>query len=215
MGSPVPGYETVRAVTPREFLHTIEGAVYVPAGVPISGAGAYDGSNTGFEKELRAGWWMGRITSGAEAGKFRPCTRTQVNGTSGAATAVVVDNAAAFKVGDVITIGADVDITITAINYSTNTLTIASTTVADNDVVFCQDGSGVPVGILGEFVNLRNPENNANRDMTGKLLVEGKVVQQQLLGDTAAILALTAAQLAAVSGAIKVWSNTAGAYVGV
>ena len=58
-----------------------------------------------------------------------------VNGTSGAVTAVVVDDADFFTPYSVISIDTDNDIQVTAVNYSTNTLTIASTTVADNDVV--------------------------------------------------------------------------------
>jgi len=58
-----------------------------------------------------------------------------VNGTSGAATAVVVDDADFFTPYSVISIDSDDDIQVTAVNYSTNTLTVASTTVADDDVV--------------------------------------------------------------------------------
>ena len=89
---------------------------------------AYDGGQpTGYEYSFSPGTPMAKITA---SGLWVPCKRTQVNGTSGAATAVVVDDARFFKVGDVITIGADAAITIAAIDYDTNTLTIASTTVS-------------------------------------------------------------------------------------
>ncbi len=187
MGSAIPGYESVRSVTPREILYSMENVDYKPGGITIDSDKSVDGANTNLTFELRAGWLMGQITA---SGKWCPCKRTRVNGTTGSQTTITVDNASPFQVGDVITVGADTTNTITAVDYTANTITwVGAITVADNDVVFCEDGSGVCRGVLADHVRLRNPENDAAVDKTAKLLIEGKVKQSMLLGDDDAVIA--------------------------
>lgn len=185
MGANLPGYRAGESVSPREILYALKPQpAYLPGG-GLFDSGFLDNSNTGATHILRAGLFVGKTTTG---GKWRPIPRTQVNGTSGAVTEVILDDASAFKVGDVITIGADTGIEITAIDYDTNTITIASTTVADDEAVFAEGGSGVAMGILDDTVDLLDADGNAV-DQVGRILIAGAVDYDKLLGDKAAILA--------------------------
>jgi hypothetical protein len=207
--SQLPGYETGRTITPREIAFGSDNLEIFPGGVVINGTIGIDGANTNFTNEIRAGWALGRITS---TGKYVPCKRSQVNGTSGSVTSIVVDNAAAFAVGDTITVGADTGKVITAINYGTNTITWSGAiTVADNEEVFAEDGSGTCRGFLYEFVKLRNADNTAAQDKTGDVVVGGSLNQAWLLGDIAAILA-HAASVAALGGRIRIFNPSTGLY---
>lgn len=193
MGASLPGYKAGRTVTPREIKFAMEAnqGLYLPGGGLFDFAKSIDGGNTGYTHELRAGWIVGQITASK---KWRPCPRSQVNMTGATATEIVLDNAAAFIVGDIVTIGADTDLEITAIDYSTNTITITSTAVADNEVVFAQDGSAVARGILDDFLDLED-EDGVAQDQVGKILIDGKVKQEMLLGDDPAIIAVWTSML--------------------
>lgn len=193
MSRQLPGYETGRTVTPREPLLSHDGMIQVP--IVLDAVNGVDGSNGTFTYEIRAGWLMGRI---AASGLWTPCKRTTVNGTTGTVTAVVLANAAAFVVGDTITIGTDTGISITAIDYATNTITIASTTVADGDVVFSEDGSQTCRGMLLDFARLRKADNTAPANQSARLLIQGAVKISLLLGDATAIRADTAAKLSGI-----------------
>lgn len=85
-------------------------------------------------RSIRQGDLMTRVVSGVGASRFIVCKYTQVASAS-AGVDVTVRDAHPFEVGDEITIGTD-NVTITAINYETNILTIsAATAVAANDNV--------------------------------------------------------------------------------
>lgn len=187
LGNAIPGYESLETFTPREFLYSLEKYKIKPGGVQLDGTNGKDGGNTN-TYDIRGGWLLGRITT---TGKYVPLKRTRVNMTGATATDIVVDNAAPFVVGDVITIGGDTGLTISAIDYTTNTITIASTTVADNDAVFAEDGSGTCRGILGEFARLRNYLNTAAADKTVTLITGGVINTAGLLGDWDSLLAST------------------------
>jgi len=60
---------------------------------------------------------------------------TLANGTGSSATALIVDDADFFSPYSVISIASTDDVQVTAVNYSTNTLTIASTSWSDNAVI--------------------------------------------------------------------------------
>jgi hypothetical protein len=60
---------------------------------------------------------------------------TLANGAGSSATALIVDDADFFSKYSVISVGSTDDVQVTAVNYSTNTLTIASTSWSDNDAV--------------------------------------------------------------------------------
>ena len=57
------------------------------------------------------------------------------SGAGSSATALVVDDADFFSPFSVISVGSTDNVQVTAVNYSTNTLTIASSSWSDNDVV--------------------------------------------------------------------------------
>ena len=60
---------------------------------------------------------------------------TLANGTGSSATAVIVDDADFYTKYSVISLASTNDIQVTAVNYSTNTLTIASSSWSDNAIV--------------------------------------------------------------------------------
>lgn len=192
MGQHLPGYEVGRTVSDREILFSQGAMIQVP--IVVDGALGIDGGNGNYSYELRAGWLMGRITA---SGRWVPCKRTTVTPAGGATgTDVPVVNAAAFKVGDVISVGADSNKTITAISYATNTITVSgSFTFANSEAVVAQDGSQTARGILLDFVKLKNDDNTAAVHRSAGLLIQGAVRVSRLLGDVAAIRADTNAKL--------------------
>jgi len=172
-------------------LATQTGAVTLPGGVVIDATNSYDGSNTSFETLIRAGWILAKNTS---TGKYVPCKRTQANGAGSSATALIVDNAAAFKAGDALQIGATTG-TISAVNYSTNTITLTATkTWSDNDVVYCSsNGTGTATCVLGEDVDLYQTDTRTNADTTaGVVYLAGVLKSDRVYGDLAAIRAVSA-----------------------
>ena len=60
---------------------------------------------------------------------------TLANGAGSSATALIVDDADFFTPFSVVKLGSTSDVQVTAVNYATNTLTIASTSWSDNDPV--------------------------------------------------------------------------------
>jgi len=179
------GYEAGASITPREIQFSVEDGQLKPGGIVINGTLGIDGGNS-ITNEIRAGWLMGQITA---TGLWTPCKRTQVNLASATVTALIVDNSYPFVVGDDISVGADTGIEITAINYATHTLTIASTAVVDNEVVVAEDGSEICRGVLASWAKLRNRENDALANASAQLFIAGKVDQANLLGDVAAVIA--------------------------
>lgn len=196
MSDEMPGQRTIDAgSTPREILMSGEGVIHISGPVVIDSANAYDGGNTSRVDELRAGWLMAQVTA---TKKWVPCKRTAVTNT-GTLTALVVDNAAAFKVGDVISVGADTAITITAINYTTNTMTIASTAVVAGEAVVCTSlaGSETARGLLKESVRTQSgvPYETTAVDKAACIITAGYINEDYVLGDLAACRADTAARL--------------------
>lgn len=213
----LPGYETGRSVTPREIHHQ-EDFKLKPQGIALSGDAAIDGSNTGYTNEIRVGWVLGRISTGDYAGMYVPCKRTRArvnaSGSSGTSSAagdfsiVVVDNAAAFKVGDVITVGGDTDLTILNVNYVTNEIKVDEPiTVTADEVVIAQDGSQTPVGILHNFRKLRNDENDAAANKSADMEIEGDYIKSMLLGDVDSMIAASV-----WPDDLRVWNETTQVY---
>lgn len=190
----LPGYSAGRSVTPREISAGGLPLEFKPGGI-ILGSSAIDGGNTGYTYEIRAGWALGRITS---TGKYVPCKRTTTT-TTGTVTSVVLVNSYPFKVGDAIDIGADTNITISAIDYTTHTITIASTTVASGEAVVARDGSQTCRGFLGGTRDVYDFASASAVDAQAMLVEGGKLLLSQLLGDITAIMADTtsAAQIRA------------------
>lgn len=189
--SNLPGQYAGTTRTNRQALASLDGVQY-ERGV-IDSTNAYDGANTSYERELRPGLIMARVTSSK---KWVPCKRTTV-ATGGGATAqaIPVVDARAFKAGETISVGSDTGKTIASVNYSTNTITVSdsSFTFADGEAVICTSlaGSEIPRAILNEFVNLVDPDAIARDKTTGKLVSSGYVATGQVLGDLAACRAAT------------------------
>lgn len=180
-----PGQRAGVTIAPRDILLSYQ-AVRYGNGV-IDAANAYDGANTSYEDELRPGTIMAQITA---TGLWVPCKRTVVAET-GTVTALVVTDARAFKAGEVISVGADTSLTISAIDYATNTLTIASTAVVAGEAVLCTSiaGSDVARGILNEFVKLKDEDGTSRNKSFGQMVIAGLVNGSLCLGDYAAIRA--------------------------
>jgi len=187
--NPIPGQRTGITTTPRDVLLSYAGVRY-GRGV-IDNTNAYDGANTGHEDEMRPGLVMAQITA---TKLWVPVKRTTVTAGGGAtSTAVPVVDARAFKVGDTVTVGANTAQSISAINYTTNTLTVPSITFANSAVVFCDSlvGSELPRAILNEFVKLKDEDGVTRNKEFGKALLQGLVDNNLILADLAALRALT------------------------
>lgn len=194
MSSHLPGYEAGRTLSPREVLLSAEGAIVVP--IALDGVNGTDGANANVPFEIRAGWLLGQISA---SGLWVPCKRTRTTGAGGTGTAITVINAAAFKVGEAIDVGNDTNQTIAAVNYGTNTITLAgSITWAASEAVVARDGTQTCRGILLDFVRLRNDDNSAPANKSASMLIQGAVKASMVLGDLAAVRADTAAKLAGI-----------------
>jgi hypothetical protein len=195
MSATLPGYEAGFSSNPREVLYSQDAAITLP--ILLDGTLSVDGKSPTQTYDLRAGWLVGRVTA---TGRWTPCKRTQVNQAGATGTAFVVDNAAAFRVGDVISVGNDINKTISAVDYTTNTITVGGSafTFADNEAVAAEDGSQTCRGILLDFVRLRNGDNSASAHRPATLLVSGLVRTSLVLGDLTAVRVDTAARLAGV-----------------
>jgi hypothetical protein len=192
--SQLPGYEVRTNLPPREVLFSSQGVITGP--IILDGARGTDGRSPTQPSDLRAGWLLGRITA---SGRWVPCKRTRVSNANGSGTTFSVSNATAFLVGDVITVGNDVNLTITGINYATNAITVATSfTWADAEPVFAQDGSGTCRGILLDSVRLRNEDNTAPASKGASVLVQGLVRTELILGDLASVRADLQTRLAGI-----------------
>lgn len=195
-----PGQRIIDAgMTPRQILMSTFDCVELPGPIWIDGTNAGDGSNTGRVDEIRAGWLMAQITGSK---KWVPCKRTQANGAGVTSTTLIVDNAAAFLVGETLQIGSTTGI-ISAINYSTNTITLTATkSWSDNDVVYTitfKDGATSAAGVeiaravLLESVRLLTgiPYETTQVDKEAAIVSQAYINSTMVLGDKAAVLAVT------------------------
>lgn len=188
---PAIGSQSVRTVTERNIFWQTGGERYLDGPIVIDATYAYDGSNTGYETELRVGTLLGQCTTSK---LWVPLKRTAVNDSGATANNFVVDNAALFKAGDTITVGTD-DVTIDSINYSTNTITLTSSiTFADNDAVVGRGslaGAETARAVLGETVDLLDPVTHTARDVYAAALFKGYLLQSAMIGDLTNALAAT------------------------
>lgn len=190
--NPLPTRRTVRSVGGTRTINALPTVPFVKIDGVIDATYAYDGSND-YPYELREGCLMAKITA---SGKWVPVKRTNVTADGGAtATAIPVVNAAFFKVGDTITVGGDSGKTITAVNYSTNTITVSGSafTFANDEAVIASGdlaGAQTAIAVLDEHVNLRDSEMDDEYDSTtGHLVIAGYVDDDMLLGDLDAVVA--------------------------
>lgn len=202
MSSQLPGFEAGFNASPRDVLYSSDGTITV--GIVIDGDKSIDGTSPTQTYDLRAGWLMGRITA---TGRWTPCKRSRTKSAAsggesshaGDYTIVPVDDASPFRVGDVVSIGNDVNLTITNLNYVTNTITVNDPIAFGADeTVAASDGSATCRGVLLDFVRLRNDDNSAARHRSGTLLVQGMVNTSLVLGDLATIRLDTSAKLAGI-----------------
>ncbi len=129
---------------------------------------------------------------------FRANERRSTNA-NGTGTSFVVANSSAFRAGDVITVGTSTNLTISSVNYTANSITVATSfTWTNGAAVFAQDGSAICRGVLLDFVRLRTPENLAAASKGASMLVQGLVRTDMILGDLSAIRADTLSRLAGI-----------------
>lgn len=204
---------TGRTFTPRDVLISDKGVQYA-RGVVLDATYSYDGANTSYERELRPGVVLGRITS---TGLWTPCKLTSIaSGTSGSGsgastTTFNVTDARHFQVGDIISVptaAGRLTKTISAINYTTNVITV-SVAIANSLITTVQSGISlsnciyphssdpaagceIPRAILNEFVDLLDHDDNTARDRTVSQAVIAGIVDDALIyGDLAAVRAAT------------------------
>lgn len=178
-----PGQTHGRTVTAREILFSPKNLITVGGVLSLA---AYDGAHTGYENIIRAGTPLGRITASK---LWVPCKRTS-NTTTGTVTSAVLTDARAFKAGDVVSIGSDTGLTISAVDYLTNTITIPSTAISAGEAVVAEDGSQICRGFLNEEIDLWDEltRTNISKPFT-QLVAAGFLRADQILGDLAAIRA--------------------------
>lgn len=192
--SQLPGLGAAQTSVPREVLYSSEGAITGP--IVLDGTIGIDGRSPTQTFDVRAGWLLGRVTA---TGRFVPCKRTTVNNANGTGTSFVVANSSAFRAGDVITVGTSTNLTISSVNYTANSITVATSfTWTNGAAVFAQDGSAICRGVLLDFVRLRTPENLAPASKGASMLVQGLVRTDMILGDLSAIRADTLSRLAGI-----------------
>jgi hypothetical protein len=91
----------VRTATERNCLLKTDDLFDAPNGAIFDATYAWDAGHVGYERYLRPGTPIAMITS---SGLWVPTKRTKANGAGGAATSLIVDNAAFFRVDDTISI---------------------------------------------------------------------------------------------------------------
>ncbi len=194
------GVQVGRTISQRQVLRDPVHKIEVGG---IMAADAADGSNTGYTDRIRGGWLLGQDSTTKE---WYPLKLTSVNGSgesssvAGDKTTFAVDNAAAFVVGDVVSVinnsslaVVESGLVITAIVYGTNRITVGDpVNVTDNYLVRAEDGSGVPRGILlDDEVYLRNADNTATEAKHIRILAHGFIKSSMILGDLTTARAVT------------------------
>ena len=179
---PVPGTYSTEEL-PRRPLVWIGGSERVVPGGAVMDAAARDHGHAEAPETIRAGWLLGR---NAATGRFGPCKRTRTGSGGNGTTQVTVDDASAFRVGDVIEVGGDSGLTVTAADYAGSRLTVdVSVTYTADEAVRATDGTATAVGILGATVAMQDADGAArHRPIT--LLVGGGIDDAYVLGDLAA-----------------------------
>lgn len=201
----LPGQRNVESITPRNILLSDHNVQRVPGGGVLDATYCHDGGNTTKEDELRPGIVLAKITA---TNLWAPCKRTTVSegfsgsGSGNEGTSLNVVDARHFQVDDTITVvgasGSPTGITVSAVDYVNNVLTLA--TAVDNPptggAVYADNTAGIeiPRCILNEFVDLqegRKGETTKYDKSVSELIIQGLVDDDLILGDLAAIRALT------------------------
>ncbi len=175
----LPGYKTQRSATPKHVLQTEAGALRLPAGVTIDGAGSRDLTNTADNGVLQAGTLLGRVTA---TGRYAPSViglLVALHDTSAATTTLSLPPAVATELnrrvgssGNLTLIGpvsaagsANVEmVAFSAVDTTTGDVTITATTndFAAGSVVAAADGSQTPRVILGDPTGVRVVDASGN-----------------------------------------------------
>jgi hypothetical protein len=159
MSVSLPGQRAGALRTDRQLMANYAGMV-CERGV-IDATNSYDGGNTDYERELRVGQVMARITSSK---KWVPCKRSQTNGAGDAATALIVDDVRAFKAGETLTIGGNQVFSLGRVKDNDNA---ASTGVAV--YLHVDELSESPFGHL-ECVNAGNADSSFTIGVSGAVV---------------------------------------------
>lgn len=190
-----PGVQAERTATPRQILLSQESALYFPSAKVVDGSKSRDTGNTGDLDVLRGGMLMGRITSG---GKYCPAcigvmgvlhdtsvvtttmtlpaaVVTEISRRVGASGTFRITGPAAASSVSGTTINSEA-VTYSAIATAT-TITITATTndYAAGSLIGFNDGSYIPVGILGKEDGLKVTDQDGTSQDTplGHLLIGG------------------------------------------
>lgn len=196
MAHELPGQYDLTSQTPRTCLYSNEGLEYHPGGAVLDEVYSIDGKNTSKTDEIRPGTPLAYITG---TKKWCPTKRSLLNGAAADDTDIVVDDARAFKVGDTISVDGGANTTISAIDYDTDTLTVAAGQTADDGSTVVASGALAGAGttrlFLDEHAKLTNEEGTAVPVSVGKVFVGAYIDANKVLGDLAAIKAAAGREL--------------------
>lgn len=186
--SQVPGgVYSGRTVTPRRVLVNNQNQPPLSVGVLLDKTHSYDGGNTSYEKAIRGGCFLAYNST---TKTWAPVKRTKANALGSSTTALVVDNATHFRVGDSILVGNNAANVATAIDFTTHTITLTSaTTWADNEPVVVDAWKTARGVLLSDEVSLYHPQTPGTYvDGSGNMAIRALIDQDKLLGDVASIL---------------------------
>lgn len=156
---------------------------YVTGGVTLDVSKVVADANG--KKSLKAGEFLGKITA---SGKYSPVKRSALSANAAAAQpnivldAAVLGGAARFQVGDAITVGAE-NHTIQAINYATNTITLAANLAGAQNAgtaVKATDGSAVAALMLAEDVDFELDKSGIFGDQVATAFDWARVLSARL-----------------------------------
>lgn len=185
MTQQLAGMQSGRVVTTRKVLRNTDTKILIDG---VMASSAYDGGQaSGYESYIRGGWILGQDST---TKRWSLCKQTRANGAGVTTATLIVDNAAAFKAGDNITVNG-VAKTIQSINYSTNTITLTATASwSDRDSVLGTGGVQIARGILlNDEVELYNYEKRTLVEKAITIVALGEVFDASLLGDKATVFA--------------------------
>lgn len=182
----LPGIQTGRTVTPKQVLQQAAKDKAITVGIVLDGTNSYDGDHTSYEKYIRGGAVLAFNTS---TSLWAPLKRSFATAAGSASTSLVVNNATHFRAADSIIIGTNAAVAISSIDYTTDTITIASAkTWLDNDEVYVAAWSQARAILLDDEVSLWNHDKSANVNASAQAVLWGYVNQDQVLGDIQAAL---------------------------
>ena len=196
------GYAAQTYHSPRVILHAVEDpqTLYLPGGGWLDSAARYRG-----ETIIPAGTPIAQDPSG---GAHLPWKGTLANGAGTASTALVVDDASFYSVGDAIYVGGS-DRTVAAVDYATNAITLNSAaTWADNSLVVPTStyaAQNLCVGFVSDEYGVKLADRHGNVEGKPFRLLTGGRVKADMVFNLDALAAQILAGTQKFSNDLQIW----------